>query len=273
MARGPVVILTYDPRVSARMWLMAEYLREVAELDRRIFPLPEQLVHWLGIGTAIEAVPIARDTPDWTLSSFWAHPERVLDAQARAGTSGFARMPTEVVASVVEAVRRDLEDGTWDERHGHLHGLAQHDAGLRLVTHSAGKTATKRRHAHDGIQAALGRRTARHGGGMAVRRAAGQRVAQRVCRPATATPTLTSHLVTPLRATLHGRSLSLDRRDQSVHHTDDPVSVADRPAEKLRRGRHRATPRAATLLMGRTPILVSLRSVLRQALGNRGLCV
>ncbi len=134
--RGPVVILTYDPRVSARMWLMADYLREVAELDRRIFPLPEQLARWLGTGTRIETVPVARDTPDWTLGSFWAHPERVLDPQARAGTSGFARMPAEVVARVVEGVRRDLEDGTWEERHGHLRGLAEYDAGLRLLTHS-----------------------------------------------------------------------------------------------------------------------------------------
>lgn len=31
VARGPVVILTYDPQVSARMWLMADYLPEVAE--------------------------------------------------------------------------------------------------------------------------------------------------------------------------------------------------------------------------------------------------
>jgi hypothetical protein len=38
VARGPVVILTFDPEVSASMWLMADYLPEVAELDRRIFP-------------------------------------------------------------------------------------------------------------------------------------------------------------------------------------------------------------------------------------------
>jgi SAM-dependent methyltransferase len=134
VASGPIVILTYDPQVSSRMWLMADYLPEVAELDRRIFPAPEQLAHWLGPGTVIEAVPLARDTPDWTLGSFWAHPERVLDAQARAGTSGFARMSAEVVARVVEAVRRDLNDGTWDQHHGHLRGLAEYDAGLRLIT-------------------------------------------------------------------------------------------------------------------------------------------
>jgi hypothetical protein len=117
-------------------WVCRDAPRRPAYRRRRIFPLPEQLARWLGADTVIEAVPISRDTPDWTLGSFWAHPERVLDPQARAGTSGFARMSAEVVARVVEDVRRDLENGTWDERHGHLRDLAEYDAGLRLVTHS-----------------------------------------------------------------------------------------------------------------------------------------
>ena len=48
VARDTVVILTYDPLVSGEMWLMADYLPEVAELDRRIFPAPELLAGWLG---------------------------------------------------------------------------------------------------------------------------------------------------------------------------------------------------------------------------------
>src|SRR5215212_6759524 len=65
VARGPVVILTYDAEVSARMWLIADYLPEVAELDRRIFPTPEKLARWLGGPVEVQVVPIARDTPDW----------------------------------------------------------------------------------------------------------------------------------------------------------------------------------------------------------------
>ncbi|MFO0578631.1 MAG: methyltransferase domain-containing protein [Polyangia bacterium] len=133
VARGPVVILTCDPEVSGAMWLMADYLHEVAELDRRIFPSPERLAQWLGGRTQVEVVPIPRDTCDWTLMSFWAHPKRVLDAAARSGTSGFARMPAAVTERVVAAVRRDLADGTWDARHGHLRRLESYDAGLRLV--------------------------------------------------------------------------------------------------------------------------------------------
>jgi len=137
VARGPVVILTFDADVSARMWLMADYLPEVAELDRRIFPTAETLARWLDADVHVREVPIPRDTPDWTLGSFWAHPERVLHARARESTSGFARMSPEVVDRVVEAVARDLEDGSWDARHGHLRELDEYDAGLRLLVANA----------------------------------------------------------------------------------------------------------------------------------------
>lgn len=133
VARGAVVILTYDAAVSGAMWLMSDYLPEVAALDHRTFPPPERLAEWLGGDVRIDNLPIPRDTPDWMLGSFWAHPERVLDADARAATSGFARMPTDVVDRVVSAISRDLASGLWDARHGHLRGLDALDVGLRLV--------------------------------------------------------------------------------------------------------------------------------------------
>jgi SAM-dependent methyltransferase len=133
VARDRVVILTYDARVSARMWLMADYLPEVAELDAQIFPPPDALARWLGGELDVRPLPLPRDCSDWMLGSFWAHPERVLDERARAGTSGFARMPPEVVERVVAALGRDLEDGSWDARHGELRALDEFDAGLRLI--------------------------------------------------------------------------------------------------------------------------------------------
>ncbi|MFL5845176.1 MAG: class I SAM-dependent methyltransferase [Solirubrobacteraceae bacterium] len=132
VSRGPVVIVTFDPRVSSAMWLMRDYLHEVADMDARIFPVPEQLESWLG-GAHTTPLPTPRDTPDWTLASFWAHPERVLDEDARNATSGFARQPADVVQRVVADVRRDLDDGTWDERNGPLRELAEFDVGMRLV--------------------------------------------------------------------------------------------------------------------------------------------
>jgi hypothetical protein len=122
-----------DPEVSGRMWLMSDYLVEVRDLDRRIFPAPETVLHWLCGHGCIASVPVRRDTPDWTLVSFWAHPERVLDPQAREGASGFARMQRPVVERVVADVGNDLRTGLWDERHGHLRKPSEYDAGLRLI--------------------------------------------------------------------------------------------------------------------------------------------
>ena len=70
VARDAVVIVTYDPTVSGEMWLMADYLPEVAQMDHRIFPRPDVIAGWLGGQTVVESVPIPRDTPDWTIRSF-----------------------------------------------------------------------------------------------------------------------------------------------------------------------------------------------------------
>jgi SAM-dependent methyltransferase len=133
VARGPVVILTFDAEISGRMWLVTDYLPQVGELDRRIFPTIAQLTEWLGPDTSVQTIEVPADTPDWTFAAFWAHPERVLDPAARAATSGFARTDPIVVEQVVARVRADLQSGAWDARHGHLRRLDAYDAGLRLV--------------------------------------------------------------------------------------------------------------------------------------------
>jgi SAM-dependent methyltransferase len=133
VARGPVVILTFDAEVSSRMWLVTDYLPQVGELDRRIFPTIAQLTEWLGPDTFVQSIEVPADTPDWTFAAFWAHPQRVLDPAARAATSGFARTDPAVVERVLARLRADLESGAWDARHGDLRRLAAYDAGLRLV--------------------------------------------------------------------------------------------------------------------------------------------
>jgi SAM-dependent methyltransferase len=133
VARGPVVILTFDADVCADMWLLRDYLPEAAALDRATFPSIARLAEWLGGTVDVETILTARDTPDWTFASFWAHPERVLDDAARNATSGFARADPAIVRRVVAAVGRDLKNGTWDQRYGHLRDLDELDVGMRLV--------------------------------------------------------------------------------------------------------------------------------------------
>ena len=133
VARGPVVIVTIDPRVCSAMWLLADYLPEAAELIRSIYPAPEQLCAWLGGTSRVEPVLVSHDTPDWSILSYWAHPERFLDADARSSTSSIARMPAHVLQRAVEALRADLDSGAWDRKHGHLRARQAHDPGWRVI--------------------------------------------------------------------------------------------------------------------------------------------
>ena len=127
VARGPVVILTIDAEVCADMWLLRDYLPEAAALDRATFPAlapPGRVARRNSRGGDD---PHGTNAPDWTLASFWAHPERVLDETARNATSGFARMDPAVVKRVASEVDKDLRSGTWDRRYGRLRNVNELD--------------------------------------------------------------------------------------------------------------------------------------------------
>ncbi len=132
VARRRIVILTIDPTVSGEMWLMADYLTEVADRDHATMPSPAVIAQ--SINGRVEVVPVPADCQDGFLLAFWAHPEWVLDPAARAATSGFALMPGTVVDRVTSAVAAHLASGEWDRRYGHLRTLESYDAGLRLIT-------------------------------------------------------------------------------------------------------------------------------------------
>ena len=89
-ARSAVVIVTSCPDSPRAEWLIADFLPEVARMDRRIFPSPDVVAGWLGGQTVVESMPVARDTADWMLGSCWASPERVLVQSARDATSGWS---------------------------------------------------------------------------------------------------------------------------------------------------------------------------------------
>ena len=133
VARDTVVIVTFDPSVSGAMWLLADYLTVVRNLDHQVRPPPEIVASWLGCGATAEVIPLPRDTPDLTSMSFWAHPERLLDPAARAATWSFSGQPLAVFARVVKAVESDLKSGAWDAAHSELRGPDTVGAGLRII--------------------------------------------------------------------------------------------------------------------------------------------
>lgn len=132
IARGPVAVLTLDIEVLGRYWMLADYLPEGIDDDRRRFPAVETIAEALG-GARVESVPIPADCTDGFFESYWARPEAYLDDGVRSAQSVWPRLPAGVERRAISALGADLATGIWDDRHGHLRHQLSYDDLLALI--------------------------------------------------------------------------------------------------------------------------------------------
>jgi hypothetical protein len=129
------VVLTWDPLVAQRYWLVVDYLPELEAHDAALATLDATL-DGLGADADVEPLPVPADCVDGVLAAYWNRPEAYLDPSVRAAISGLSLLDQELVASAIARLAADLESGAWHDRHGHLLDLDALDLGYRLVTRS-----------------------------------------------------------------------------------------------------------------------------------------
>jgi len=129
VVRDRVVIVTWDPSTSG-FWLTEGYFPELVDIDRQILPTMEELRRILG-AIAIYPLPIPYDCSDGFLGAYWRRPHAYLDAGIRRAISTFSKL-TDTQAGLAR-LRRDIEDGTWHRRYGHLLRRRELDVGYRIV--------------------------------------------------------------------------------------------------------------------------------------------
>jgi len=132
VARGPVVVLTFDIDVLANYWMMSEYLPEAIADDRERFPTIDAITNILG-NARVEPIPIPADCEDGFFEAHYARPEAYLDRALRFAQSVWPRLPEGVEQRALAALSADLASGEWDARHGHLRSQPTYEGGLRLV--------------------------------------------------------------------------------------------------------------------------------------------
>nr|WP_269461094.1 methyltransferase domain-containing protein [Actinoplanes derwentensis] len=132
VARGPVVVLTFDGDALDRLWL-AEYAPELIAAERRRYPPVDDIAAAIGTTTEVVEVPIPIDCADGFTEAFYARPEQFLDARVRAAQSAWGFVDETATARAVERLRADLGSGAWDRRHGHLRTQPQFLGALRLL--------------------------------------------------------------------------------------------------------------------------------------------
>jgi SAM-dependent methyltransferase len=126
------VVLTHTIEDLSDFWLTRDYFPEIIAMDRSRFSVPVGDAAGM-LGGRVEAVPVPWDCLDGHLGAFWRRPEAYLDPGIRAAMSVFPTLDPAIVERGVEHLRRDLDDGTWDERNGYLRELDEIDLGYRLI--------------------------------------------------------------------------------------------------------------------------------------------
>jgi SAM-dependent methyltransferase len=127
------VVLYFEPFWSDDYWLINEYFPEFIDTpSEKRAPGTARLRELLDV-RSVEVLPVPADCQDGVGAAFWNRPERYLEPDVQAGISGFAQLDPAIRARQTDVLRRDLESGAWDARHGHLRALHEYDAGYRLA--------------------------------------------------------------------------------------------------------------------------------------------
>jgi SAM-dependent methyltransferase len=132
VARGPVVILTFDGDALDDFWL-ARFAPEMIQAERRRYPGIEHVCEVLGGDIRVTVVPVPHDCVDGFTEAYYARPEAFLDTAVRRSQSAWSFVDHDTEAISVEKLRVALESGEWDRRFGALRGQLEYRGSLRLI--------------------------------------------------------------------------------------------------------------------------------------------
>jgi len=132
VARGPVVILTFDGDALDRLWLV-HYVPELIEAEQRRYPAIDLICTTLGGRSEVKVVPVPIDCADGFMEAYYARPEQFLDPAVRRSQSAWTFVAPEAVAHGIEGLRADLESGAWQERFGRWRTQPEFAGALRLI--------------------------------------------------------------------------------------------------------------------------------------------
>ncbi|MCM5557147.1 class I SAM-dependent methyltransferase [Pleomorphomonas sp. JP5] len=137
VTRGPVVILTCDPREVEAFWL-GDYAPKVLSTEAKRYPSFERVAE--GLGTPIDriAVPIPFDCRDGFNEAYFGRPEMLLEPAARLSCSAWSFITPDEANAAVARLAADLKSGAWDEKYGALRQQPAYVGSLYLLV-STGK--------------------------------------------------------------------------------------------------------------------------------------
>ncbi len=131
--RGRLVVFTADPReVDDDCWLK-EYFSPQFKLACDVQPERDRVIAMAEsifcANVTISRFPLPHDLKDGFFYSAWRYPEKYLQDEFRKGISCFAICDGDPTDSAVKKLGADLQNGTWDKKHGDVREREYYNGG------------------------------------------------------------------------------------------------------------------------------------------------
>lgn len=131
VTRGPVAILSCDPALLDRFWLV-EYAPMVIATEARRYPDPARIAAILG-NARIEPVQIPLDCRDGFSEAYYGRPEMFLDPGTVTANSAWSFLTGAERRAAVASLAADLKSGQWDQKHQALRTQPFFEGSLVLI--------------------------------------------------------------------------------------------------------------------------------------------
>jgi SAM-dependent methyltransferase len=132
VARRQVIVMTFDPEQLDNFW-NAEYFPEVIAVEKARYPTIDFIEKSLGGNCNVIPIPIPFNCKDGFQEAFYGRPEAFLENEVRLSQSAWGFIPEEKQADIVDRLKIDLENGTWDKKYGHFRTQENFTCALRLI--------------------------------------------------------------------------------------------------------------------------------------------
>lgn len=132
VTKNQVIIMTFDPDHLNNFW-NAEYFPEVIEVEKARYPSIDFIKNSLGGNCKVIPIPIPLDCKDGFQEAFYGRPEAFLQKEVRQSQSAWGFIPEDKQEEIVNRLRKDLENGSWDKKYGHFRKQQFFTCALRLV--------------------------------------------------------------------------------------------------------------------------------------------
>ncbi|WP_313197975.1 class I SAM-dependent methyltransferase [Rhizobium sp.] len=134
VTRGPVLILSCDPKTLDRSWLN-DYAPEMIAVEARRYPTMGAIADALG-QVDILPVPIPLKCTDGFGEAYYGRPEKLLEPGARLANSAWSFVDPAIEQRFAGTLSRDLTSGVWDARYSALRMQPFFEGSLRLIVSS-----------------------------------------------------------------------------------------------------------------------------------------